>query len=95
MEIEEDIREYNMPEIPCIENKCISYPVCMNKRAIRCDFLFNYANEISPLCTKHTFPNLSNLESDRNLMIFYTDTSYSVYYNWIKVRDNDEISRRM
>jgi len=29
-------------KIPCKVNKCISYPVCVSKREIECDLIFNW-----------------------------------------------------
>ncbi len=31
-----------MNQIPCIENKCISYPVCISKSELPCSDLFSW-----------------------------------------------------
>ena len=31
-----------MKKTPCKQNKCVLYPVCLNKEEIRCEALHNY-----------------------------------------------------
>jgi len=35
----------NKKTIPCIEDKCLKFPICQNKSTIRCDKLFSYLME--------------------------------------------------
>jgi len=39
--------------IPCIEIKCLKYPVCKQKTLVTCDLLREYCNEL----TLNKFPN--------------------------------------
>jgi len=32
--------------IPCIKDKCITYPMCQNKRDIKCPDIYNYYNKM-------------------------------------------------
>lgn len=33
--------------IPCIKEKCLKYPICISKKAIRCFLLHKYYKDIS------------------------------------------------
>lgn len=35
-----------MSQIPCKRNKCVLYPVCLNKETIKCDDLNVYADHL-------------------------------------------------
>lgn len=58
--------------VPCIKDKCLKYPICISKRAIRCEHLFNYcnyleANDYHDIVWKRLNLNLPNLISiDKN-----------------------------
>ena len=39
------IRE--LPQIPCVESRCLLFPVCRNKYSIRCEDLFFYMKSIN------------------------------------------------
>ena len=57
-----------IPHIPCVENKCLIFPVCKNKKIIKCDKLIKYIyylliseninNEFLGYCIIYIFPNL-------------------------------------
>jgi hypothetical protein len=55
---------------PCIEDKCISFPVCIRKEELSCPILLDYLNELLNQTDDHSavwdmmsieFPNLERL----------------------------------
>ena len=63
-----------IPHIPCVENKCLIFPLCKNKKIIECDKLIKYIyylliseninNEFLGYCIIDIFPNLFSIYSD-------------------------------
>ena len=57
--------------IPCIEDKCLKYPVCKSKTILDCTLILNYYKLLSPYSFQvwHTLhehlPNLKTLVSHK------------------------------
>lgn len=52
-------------QIPCIKNKCISYPLCINKKEIVCDLLGNYLIDLHGELPIHR-----KMEITKNIWVF-------------------------
>lgn len=37
----------NLKSIPCIESKCLMYPMCLNKKDINCDHIKEYLRMVT------------------------------------------------
>ena len=75
-----------MKQLPCVTEKCISYPVCLNKEKVVCDTLYDYYGRYPSYKDKSIWfkinkvlPKLKSVDkrvSDRkgNNNIYYTHT---------------------
>ena len=43
--------------IPCVEDKCLKYPICKNRLSIECDAVNNWFYETN--ITNHNYPVLN------------------------------------
>jgi hypothetical protein len=62
--------------IPCVDNKCLKYPICKSRMTIRCDVIYGYVSHItSTFLTPHDhnkhinillrhMPNLTFVETE-------------------------------
>ena len=71
-----------MNQLPCIKNKCITFPVCRNKELIYCSELRYHCFNIVRIREKQNdiwaelhevFPNISGLMIDKTLFKQETD----------------------